>query len=133
MSNQYNFSSYLWTISGLTGNYSPQAYGATSIFNGVWADDSWKVRPNLTITAGLRYDSFGNPTHYSTSSPFSPLYPGAGATFYEQTLNTTTHVSNNAFTQSQANNWQPRVGLAYTPFKSKQLTIHGGIGLYGTR
>jgi outer membrane receptor protein involved in Fe transport len=56
MSNQYNFSSYLWSISGLTGSYSPQIYGATSKFNGIWADDSWKVRPNLTVTAGIRYD-----------------------------------------------------------------------------
>ncbi|MGA2633690.1 MAG: TonB-dependent receptor [Terracidiphilus sp.] len=130
MANEANYTSYLWTISGLTGTYSPQNYGATSKFNGIWADDSWKVRPNLTITAGLRYDDYGNPARYSISSPFSPLYPGAGSNFHEQALNTTVHVSNNAFTQSQALNFQPRVGFAYTPFKDKQLTIHGGIGLY---
>jgi outer membrane receptor protein involved in Fe transport len=61
MSNEANFASYLWTISGLTGTYSPQVYGATSKFNGIWVDDSWKVRPNLTITAGLRYDNFRKP------------------------------------------------------------------------
>jgi hypothetical protein len=130
MSNEANFSSYLWTISGQTGNYSPQNYGATSIFNGVWVDDSWRVRPNLTITAGLRYDDFGNPSRYSTSSPFSPLYPGSGSTFQEQAWNTTVHVSPNAFTAAQANNWQPRVGFAYTPFKGRELTVHGGLGLY---
>ena len=27
-------------------------------------------------------------------------------------------------------NFQPRVGFAYTPFKDRQMTIHGGIGLY---
>jgi hypothetical protein len=88
------------------------------------------VRPNLTVTAGLRYDDFGNPSHYSISSPFSPLYPGAGSNFHEQALNTTVHVSNNAFTQSQAMNFQPRVGFAYTPFKAREFTIHGGFGLY---
>jgi hypothetical protein len=130
MSNQYNFTSYLWSISGLTGSYSPQIYGATSKFNGIWADDSWKVRPNLTVTAGIRYDDFGNPARYSNSSPFSPLYPGAGSTFYQQALNTTVHVSPNAFTQSQNMNFQPRVGFAYTPFKAREMTIHGGFGLY---
>jgi hypothetical protein len=130
MSNEANFSSYLWTISGLTGNYSPQVYGATSIFNGMWADDSWKVRPNLTITAGLRYDDFGNPSAYSNSSAFSPLYPGAGTTLHQQILNTTVHVSPNAFTGSQNMNFQPRVGFAYTPFKAREMTIHGGFGIY---
>ncbi len=130
MSNQANFSSYLWTISGQTGKYSPQNYGATSIFNGVWVDDSWRVRPNLTITAGLRYDDFGNPTRYSNSSPFSPLYPGSGSTFQQQAWNTTVHVSPTAFTASQSNNWQPRIGFAYTPFQTRKLTVHGGFGVY---
>jgi hypothetical protein len=130
MANEANYSSYLWSISGLTGTYSPQNYGATSKFNGIWADDSWKVHPNLTVTAGIRYDDFGNPARYSISSPFSPLYPGAGSNFHAQALNTTVHVSNNAFTQSQAMNFQPRVGLAYTPFRNRQMTIHAGIGLY---
>jgi hypothetical protein len=84
----------------------------------------------LTITAGLRYDNFGNPASYASSSPFSPLYPGSGSTFQQQAWNTTVHVSKNAFTGSQANNWQPRVGFAYTPFKGREMTVHGGIGLY---
>ena len=130
MSNEANFASYLWTISGLTGTYSPQVYGATSKFNGIWVDDSWKVRPNLTITAGLRYDNFGNPGPYSNSSAFAPLYPGTGSNFHEQALNTTVHVSPNAFTQSQNMNFQPRVGFAYTPFKAREMTVHGGFGLY---
>ncbi len=130
ISNTLDFSGGLWTISGLTGTYSPQIYGASVLHNGAWADDTWKVRPNLTITAGLRYDNFGNPERYSSSSPFSPLYPGAGSTFQAQALNTTTHVSANAFTGSQDDNWQPRVGFAYTPFNNKPLTVHGGFGLY---
>jgi hypothetical protein len=70
----------LYTIGG-NGQYTPQYYGASSIFNGVFIEDSWKVRPNLTITAGLRYDDFGNPTKYgSTAQPFVPAFPGSGAT-----------------------------------------------------
>ncbi len=130
LSNTGNFSWYLWTISGLTGGYQPQLYGATSIYNGVWIDDTWKVRPNLTITAGIRYDDFGNPSPYSNSGAFSPLYPGAGSNFHEQALNTTVHISPNAFTGAQNENYQPRVGFSYTPLKSRELVIHGGIGLY---
>ncbi len=130
MANEADYTSYLWSISGTTGKYSPQIYGATSIFNGVWADDTWRVLPNLTITAGLRYDDFGNPTRYSSSSPFAPVFPGSGSTFQQQVWDSSVRISNNAFSQPQNNQWQPRVGFAYSPFKSQQFTIHGGIGLY---
>lgn len=56
----YNFTSI---NNFLTGNYSTfqQAFGAPSQFQsnpnvGVFAQDEWRVRPNLTINAGLRYD-----------------------------------------------------------------------------
>jgi hypothetical protein len=130
ISNSVDFSGGLWTISGLTGTYSPQIYGAAVFHNGVWIDDTWRVRENLTVTAGLRWDNFGNPERYSSSSPFAPLYPGAGSTFQQQALNTTTHVSPNAFTGDQTDNWQPRVGFAYTPFKTRMFAVHGGFGLY---
>ncbi|MFP5232994.1 MAG: carboxypeptidase regulatory-like domain-containing protein [Acidobacteriota bacterium] len=130
MADEANYTSYLWSISGVTGQYSPQIYGATSIFNSGWVDDNWRVRPNLTITAGLRYDDFGNPRRYSSSSPFAPVYPGAGSTFQEQVWDSSVRISSNALSQSQNNQWQPRVGFAYSPLKSQQISIHGGIGLY---
>jgi hypothetical protein len=130
MSDQANFTSYLWTISGVNGEYQAQNYGATSVFNSAWGDDVWKIRPNLTVTMGLRYDDFGNPSPYSNSGYFSPLFPGAGSTFQQQTWNTTTGISMHAFTGPQNNNWQPRIGFAYTPFKDENLTVHGGFGLY---
>ena len=34
----------------------------------VYAEDSWKVRPSLTISAGLRYDNFPTPTSPKASS-----------------------------------------------------------------
>ncbi|MGA2675251.1 MAG: carboxypeptidase regulatory-like domain-containing protein [Terracidiphilus sp.] len=119
----------LYTIGG-NGQFNPQYYGSTVLYNGLWADDNWKVLPNLTITAGLRYDDFGNPVPYSKSGLFSPLFPGAGSNFYAQTWNTTTHIAEHAFTGAQNENWMPRAGFAYTPLKSRQLYVHGGIGLY---
>jgi hypothetical protein len=120
----------LYTIGG-DGKYTPQYYGATSIYNSLWVEDSWKVRANLTVTAGIRYDDFGNPTKYgATSQPFVPMFPGTGSTFQEQTWGTHTRVANDAFTESQNWNFTPRVGFAYTPLKEKTLLIHGGIGLY---
>jgi hypothetical protein len=121
----------LYTIGG-NGKYTPQLYGATSIYNGVFVEDSWKVRPNLTITAGIRYDDFGNPTKYgSTAQPFVPLFPGSGSTFQQQAWDTHTKIAANAFTQSQNLNFLPRVGFAYSrPTTEHPMLIRGGIGLY---
>lgn len=56
----YNFTSM---NNFLTGNYSTfqQAFGAPSQFQsnpnvGFFVQDEWRVRPNLTVNAGLRYD-----------------------------------------------------------------------------
>jgi hypothetical protein len=119
----------LYTIGG-DGLFNPQYYGATVLYNGVWADDTWKVSSNLTITAGIRYDDFGNPVPYSKSGRFSPLFPGAGATFYERALGTSTHISSHALTGPQDENILPRAGFAYTPVRGRQFFVHGGVGLY---
>jgi hypothetical protein len=120
----------LYTIGG-SGQYTPQYYGASSRYNGLFFEDSWKATPRLTLTLGLRYDDFGNPVPYgSTAQPFVPLFPGSGSTFQEQAINTTTHITKQAFTSAQAFNLMPRGGFAYTPFSSKLTVIHGGVGLY---
>ena len=120
----------LYTIGG-DGKYTPQYYGTTSIYHGLWIEDSWKVRSNLTLTAGIRYDAFGNPRKYGeTSGQFVPMFPGSGSTFQQQAWATTTRVANSAFTESQNMNFMPRAGFAYTPFKEKLTLLRGGIGLY---
>jgi hypothetical protein len=120
----------VYTIGG-NGKYNPQYYGATSIWNGLFVEDTWKARPNLTLTLGVRYDDFGNPTKYgSKAQPFVPLFPGTGSTFQQQAWGTHTKIANNAFTQAQNLNVMPRVGVAYSPSIIKNTVIRGGIGLY---
>ncbi|HBB89879.1 MAG TPA: hypothetical protein DC047_19925 [Blastocatellia bacterium] len=61
----------------LAGNYSTyqQAFGAPSQFQsnpniGFFGQDEWRVRPNFTINAGLRYDLqfLANPIHTDTNN-----------------------------------------------------------------
>ena len=130
VSNTVPQSYYLFTI-GANGKYTPQLYGASSRFNSVFVEDNWKVTERLTLTAGIRYDNFGNPVPYgSTAQPFVPMFPGSGSTFQEQALATTTHITKQAFTSAQDLNFMPRVGFAYTPFNDRLTLFHGGIGLY---
>ncbi len=121
----------LYTIGG-NGKFQPQIYGATGMYNGIFAQDSWKVTPNLTVDYGIRYDNFGNPTQYGAGTlPFVPVFPGAGSTFQQQALLSTTKIATRAFASSMQPNFQPRAGFAWTPLHDNKKTLfRGGVGLY---
>jgi outer membrane receptor protein involved in Fe transport len=73
--------------------------------------DDWKVKPNLTLNLGVRYEFTGQPINAlhdesvareSSSSPlFNPSLPLSQRTV--------------PLTPSDKNNWAPRLGFAYTP------------------
>jgi hypothetical protein len=89
-------------------------YGNDWSFYG-YATDTWRIRPNFTLNAGLRYEY--------TSVPFSDRL---------QTLNAAQSVPGvlvfNAPT-AQTKNFAPRVGLAWSPGKSGTTSIRAGFGM----
>lgn len=97
---------------------------------GGFVQDTFKVRSNLTLTYGLRYEYFGVPfeVHNNLSALFqdpsgpAPLTftvvgPGTGHTLY----------------QNQYDNFEPRVGFAWDPFKDGRTSIRGGYGIFHDR
>jgi len=81
----------------------------------LYANDSWRVRPNLTLNGGVRYEF--------TTVPFGEQL---------QRLNSASSVpgliSFNT-PQSQKTNFAPRLGIAYSPGKSGNTSIRAGFGM----
>jgi carboxypeptidase family protein len=108
---------------------SPE-YGARMKTPQVFFQDDWKLRPNLTINLGLRYQiNHGWNEVQNNMSSFDPTVRNPadgtlGAYWFGPThANGRTSLQANTF-----NTWQPRVGFAWA-YDSK-TTLRGGFGLY---
>jgi hypothetical protein len=88
----------------------------------LYGADTWKVKNNLSLVYGLRYDYEG-PVHsdYPNLSVFDPSQPDGLAVAGEQVSNIY-----NKFWGAVS----PRVGFAYTPESSGKIVVRGGYGLY---
>ncbi len=95
-------------------NGDPVYYGDQSAI--YWyANDNWRIRRNLTLNLGLRYEY--------TTIPFTQR---------SQQLNEAASVPgliNFIAPQAAKNNWGPRVGFAYSPGDSGRTSIRAGAGI----
>jgi hypothetical protein len=120
----------------------------------IYAQDSWKIRPNFTITAGIRY-SLMPPVHEANGQQVSPDQDLAGW------LGKRGQLASQGLSQAAAGdisfilssmpgglplypynkNWAPRLGLAYSPSgksgigkflfgESGKTSIRAGFGMY---
>ncbi len=111
---------------------SPEQGLKFNILGGYAADD-WKVSEHLTVSLNLRLEHYGNPT--CNSNCFSRLAstftgaadPNALSTPYHQFIVANQH---NAYANTQAVVWEPRVGIAWRPFNSDRTVIRTGAGIF---
>lgn len=94
-----------------------------------FAEDAWKIRPNLTLNYGLRWDDFGNP--YAGHGTFLANWRyGPGITLNEQIANGIMTQRHNVLDRAMVNILSPRFGIAWSPGKSNRWVTHGGFGIY---
>jgi hypothetical protein len=140
-------SSVLDTIDPATGQNNANRYYRSNEFDG-YAQDEWKARTNLTITAGLRYDYHGGLTEkYGNMFNFDPSaynVTGTDTTGFDvinsgfvvagnNKTNPSAGVSNSTLNGRQWG-FSPRVGFAFAPKRDDgKFVISGGGGIYYDR
>ncbi len=113
----------------LTGQPQPGNYGYATTTAGIFAQDTWKAKPNLTINYGLRWDDFGNPYPALAGTNLSNFYLGPGSDFNAQVASGVMKKVSNVF-RRPVNAWAPRAGIAWDPSKNGTWVIRGGWGMY---
>jgi outer membrane receptor protein involved in Fe transport len=143
------FADFILGAPTTTGNATPNNYIVRNISSqyGMYIQDDWKLLPNLTINAGLRYDlQWFKPSPYGTDSLYVPAlkevvvfakaFPSAAATYVANNpkipivLAPSVGLPTNVFSYlgQDRNNVAPRLGFAYEPLHN--TVVRGAFGIY---
>lgn len=104
-------------------------WNAASKTFGLFAQDVWKVKPNFTLTYGIRFDDYGNPYSRSPNTAFGNFILGQGSTLADQVTNGKVVLKNDVFSSAQKA-WSPRVGISWDPTTKGDWVIRGGVGMF---
>jgi Carboxypeptidase regulatory-like domain len=140
-SNQYP--NYLLGLPDQYGQGSAQAEHVRSTGVYLFAQDSWKIRPNVTLNYGLRWEL--NTPITDILHHVQTYRPGQNTTIYpcENTVNTDcssqspvglvfpgdTNVPP-ALTQTYYKSFAPRIGFSWSPGSSGKTSIRAGWGMF---
>jgi hypothetical protein len=113
------------------GAYDPHTGNPTTLrqddredIYGFFAQDDWKVKKNLTLNVGLRYNYFG--PLWAKGNNFYRAIPGQGSAY----MSGLTVVKGGNAWKSQKYDLGPQIGFSWSPTDTHdKLVIRGGYGL----
>src|SRR3984885_6232833 len=120
-------------FTSLTQSFTSQTTAPISFFNfGVYGQDEWRARPNLTLTLALRAEHYSNPTCKSDcysrlTAPFESVSHDPDQPYNQSIL----VKQKNAIPSMDAILWSPRLSFAWQPFGvSHNSVLRGGAGFF---
>lgn len=105
---------FQWGIGDTTTNYEKILWTA-------YVQDNYRVRPNMTLYFGLRYEYDQPPTEINDRQGVFDLVTNQVLTIRDNHLP-------RGLNDPDKNNWGPRLGFAYTPFS--KTVVRGAVGAY---
>ena len=123
-----NFASLTTFLQGTTSTFqvlpNPSPLGWRNWMGAWYVEDTIKLRPNLTLRAGLR-DEFTNGWNEADGRAANYVTDSNGV------LVTNPAVGNSVYTKNNATKlFGPRVGLAWDPFGNGNTAVRAGFGTY---
>jgi hypothetical protein len=112
----------------LTGQPAKGQYEYAILTNGLFAEDTWRVKKNLTLTLGLRWDDYGNP-YPLAGTTLANFHFGPGATLEDQIANGFMTQQGNVFNHALMA-FSPRFGFSWDPTGKADWVVRGGFGIY---
>ena len=108
-------------------------YLRESVYDAFITDD-WRIRPNLTITAGIRWEYgapitelFGRLVNLDISTGFAAAKPVVAS---NPVGPLTGQIYPSSLLHQDKDGFEPRIGLAWRPIAGSSLVVRAGYGIY---
>ena len=102
---------------GLASSLTPR--NLRQFLVGTYLQDDWRIRPNLTLNLGIRYEMSSVPTE--VNGKLSTL---------RQITDASPHLGDPYFYNPTLRNFEPRVGFVWDPFRDGKTSVRSGFGVY---
>jgi len=114
-------------VRGVLPSLLTPRYMRTSIF-GAYIQDDWRVRSNLTLNLGVRYEMSTGITE--AKGKLSNLVPITATILVNGVSTPAPRLGAPYFSNPTLRNFEPRIGFSWDPFKTGRTAVRGGIGVF---